>query len=362
MILMRPCRRMSSLRLRGDNAVAPCVPHDFMKIHILSDLHLECGPYTLPSDLDCDVVVAAGDIGEDLLGIEWLRTLSKPVLYVAGNHEFYRLHCRDQKDMADCLADVRVAAAGTNVTVLQNEAAVIDGIRFLGTTLWTNYGNLHPSLLYCAGEVMTDHRCIHARRWFAVPENQHQYRELYRKVYEGKVDLYQQFHGENLESKLVSMWPKYERQAEFEIERGMFTPIVAYNFHVQALAWLTSQLETPFAGKTVVVTHHHPSYESLIHARVDDTILVNRTFWPGLAEYSVDLVKIASYASDLDALLEKYRNVISLWVAGHLHVKLDYVRNGVRVVSNPRGQVSAWNLFQGDGEGFDPRFAAELAR
>ena len=333
-----------------------------MKIHILSDIHLESGPYALPPDLEYDVIVASGDIGEDLLGIEWLRTLSKPVLYVAGNHEFYRLHCRDQKDMADCLTDIRTAAAGTNVAVLQNQSTVVDGIRFLGTTLWTNYGNLHPSLIECASEVMTDHRCTYARQWFAVPEYQQRYRELYRRIYEGKVGLYRQVHGKNFESRLQSLWPKYERQAEFEIERGMFTPILAYNFHVEALVWLTSQLETPFAGKTVVVTHHQPSYQSLIHARVDDTILIDRTFWPGLTEYSVDLAKIASYASDLDALLEKYRNVISLWVAGHLHVKLDYVRNGVRIVSNPRGHLSAWNLFQGDGEGFDSRSVVELAR
>lgn len=333
-----------------------------MKIHILSDLHLETGSYTPPSDLECDVIVAAGDIGEDRLGIEWLRTMSKPIIYVPGNHEFYRLRNQDKKDMADCLADIRAAATGANVTVLQNDVTVIDGVRFLGTTLWTNYANLHTSLLECAAEVMTDHRCIYARQWFADPENQRRYRELYRQTYEGELGQFLHVNGKSLEARSLSVWPRYERQAEFEIERSMFTPMLAFILHEQSVSWLVGQLETPFVGKTVVVTHHHPSYQSLIHARIDDGILVDRTFWPGLVEYSVDLVKIAAYASNLDALLEKYKDVISLWVAGHLHIKLDYTHNGVRIVSNPRGYVSAWNSFQGDGEGFDPHFVVETAR
>lgn len=58
-----------------------------MKIHVLSDLHLETGPYEIPHHMQCDVIVAAGDIGVGTEGIEWLKTLGKPVVYVLGNHE-----------------------------------------------------------------------------------------------------------------------------------------------------------------------------------------------------------------------------------------------------------------------------------
>ena len=57
-----------------------------MKIRQLSDLHLETGPFTW-EDQGEDVVVLAGDIGVGVAGIEWAKTITKPVVYVAGNHE-----------------------------------------------------------------------------------------------------------------------------------------------------------------------------------------------------------------------------------------------------------------------------------
>ena len=63
-----------------------------MKIHYLSDLHLEFGKmpknYRVPAGTD--VVVLAGDIGVGLAGLHWaLLAFDCPVVYVAGNHEHY---------------------------------------------------------------------------------------------------------------------------------------------------------------------------------------------------------------------------------------------------------------------------------
>ena len=61
-----------------------------MKIHILSDLHTEFSDFD-PPETDADVVVLAGDIGVGPSGIEWAADhwLDRPVIYVAGNHEYY---------------------------------------------------------------------------------------------------------------------------------------------------------------------------------------------------------------------------------------------------------------------------------
>jgi len=55
------------------------------------------------------------------------------VLYVVGNHEHYderigRLHEK-----------LREAAEGSNVHILENEAFELDGYRFFGATLWTDF-------------------------------------------------------------------------------------------------------------------------------------------------------------------------------------------------------------------------------
>lgn len=105
-----------------------------MKLHILSDLHLEFGGLRLP-EVDADVTVLAGDIGVGLAGIEWaLQTFQRPVIYVMGNHEFY-----GQRSMPELWKKARKKVAGTHVHLLENETIEIDGVRFLGSTLWTDF-------------------------------------------------------------------------------------------------------------------------------------------------------------------------------------------------------------------------------
>ena len=65
-----------------------------VRIRYLSDLHMEFTSYVpsrLPS-VDEDVVVLAGDIGIGMDGIDWAREAfpDVPVIYVPGNHEYYR--------------------------------------------------------------------------------------------------------------------------------------------------------------------------------------------------------------------------------------------------------------------------------
>ena len=59
---------------------------NLMRIHVLSDLHLEFGPIDLPK-VEADLVVLAGDIHVKLNGIRWIRDNlpETPVIYVAGS-------------------------------------------------------------------------------------------------------------------------------------------------------------------------------------------------------------------------------------------------------------------------------------
>src|SRR5687767_6390016 len=103
-----------------------------MKLNVLSDLHLSRGALRIPAN-DADVVVLAGDIARPREAIAWASGFAIPVLYVPGNHEFYG------GSITGTVAELKRLSAGTRIRVLDNDEALIDGVRFLGTTLWTDF-------------------------------------------------------------------------------------------------------------------------------------------------------------------------------------------------------------------------------
>lgn len=183
-----------------------------MKLNILSDLHLGQGGLP-PPDNDADVVILAGDIARPQPAIEWAAQLGKPVLYVAGNHEFYG------NSLGGTRRALKTQASGTPVRVLDDEEAVIGGVRFLGTTLWTDFR------LFGDGEGRTDAQA-QALRFMR--------------------DFSRIFVDDALQQPLT---PDHTVQ-EFE----------------RHAAWLAGRLAQPFDGPTVVITHHAPSRGS-IHPR-----------------------------------------------------------------------------------------------
>jgi predicted phosphodiesterase len=103
-----------------------------LKLNVLSDLHLSLGALDVPAN-DADVVVLAGDIGRPAEAVAWARGIDKPVLYVPGNHEFYG------GSLDTTLDQLKEMSAGTNVRVLDDDVVTLDGVRFLGSTLWTDF-------------------------------------------------------------------------------------------------------------------------------------------------------------------------------------------------------------------------------
>jgi Icc-related predicted phosphoesterase len=140
-----------------------------MRFWILSDLHIELTRgWDLPpaSDRpDYDVLVVAGDLIPRMdRGVRWLasRVTDRPVVYVAGNHEAYG------QDIDRTVAKAREAASGTNIHVLQNDSILIDGVKIIGTSLWTDF-NLFGNARYAmqvAGDVMNDYRKIRTGDYF----------------------------------------------------------------------------------------------------------------------------------------------------------------------------------------------------
>lgn len=103
---------------------------------ILSDLHVEKGPFRLPP-LEADLFILAGDIGWGPEGVRWIAEHlgGRPALYVAGNREHWHWG-----DGTDPVAELRRLAAGVpNLHFLQDDGIELAGLRFLGATLWTDY-------------------------------------------------------------------------------------------------------------------------------------------------------------------------------------------------------------------------------
>src|SRR5262249_18429013 len=122
-----------------------------MKLHILSDLHFEYGawpPQVVVNEIDADVTILTGDLGGGLQGIAWALSIARPVIYVMGNLDVY-----GQSSMEELWHEARNAAKHSHVHLLENAAVLIDDprtpgehVRFLGTTLWTDFCALGADL------------------------------------------------------------------------------------------------------------------------------------------------------------------------------------------------------------------------
>ena len=193
-----------------------------MKILVYSDLHLEFSDFQ-PPPTECDLVVLAGDISVRTRGVTWANDIfNNPVIYVCGNHEFYKGHAdRTLTKMRD--------AAAKHVHVLDNQSLVICDTRFLVATAWTDFtatGDYKAAMRVCA-EWMNDFKRI--------------------RIGEGYSRL---------------------RPAD----------LIARN--IATRDFLVAELAKDFEGKTVVITHHCPIREVVRIPRHPAT--QSALIWPGI--------------------------------------------------------------------------------
>lgn len=197
-----------------------------MKIQLFSDLHLEVHPDFRPQPAPgADLLILAGDVGSyqsgsQLQGDDFgLARFSPrhgwptPVLYVPGNHEY------DGLDFDATHERLRALCAELGITWLERETLLIDGVRFVGTTLWSDFDALAVS----------------------APDT----------------------------TRMLKAREKAFRAADFYLSRISATrggePLLARGWRELGLvsqAWLREALREPFNGPTVVVTHFAPSLRS----------------------------------------------------------------------------------------------------
>lgn len=246
-----------------------------MLIRLHSDLHTEFFPLSKPEMLDDlipsikgeedMVLVLAGDIIAEVDGWKnsaldiytpWIKDLSQRHKAIIYIAGNHEGYYSSFQTAFEFLDNLDSKL--DNFHFLNNDVKVIDDVRFLGTTLWTPLDG--PLDMFYIQD-MNDVDVI--RNWH----------------YQAWRDAYQ-----------------------------------------QARYFLESTLPQPHDGKTVVVTHHAPSFESIMDA------------------YKGDVLNMA-YASNQTELM--FDNDIALWCHGHVHNTNDYIAGGgetkTRVVSNPHG-------------------------
>lgn len=177
-----------------------------MRIAVYSDLHREISLFEPPA-LEADVVVLAGDTDNGTRGLEWAKhAFDKPVLYVPGNHEYY------DGEFGEVQAALVRSARGSRVEVLDCGERILDGVRFLGCCLWTDYS--------------------------LAPEDER--------------------------AEIIERSRRYNPD-HFAIRYGKssFAPEHAIDLCIRHRSWLERNLRVPHPGPTVVITHFAPHPRSI---------------------------------------------------------------------------------------------------
>jgi predicted MPP superfamily phosphohydrolase len=250
-----------------------------MKFTLISDLHLEFAPLTLPGG---DVLVMAGDVCE-VKSIPTVGTMFQTVhtntsdffknevakysraVYVLGNHEHYGFRFdKTVNEIRERLANIGV----NNVTVLENESIEIDGVLIVGATTWTDCNKNDPITMNVLAHSMNDY-----------------------------VEITNKYPGE-----------KYYR----------LQPHVTYETHKKTIEYFKQVLAQNTSKPTLVVSHHCPTALSIPQ------------------KYREDQYMNGGYVSDLSDLILDHPQ-IKYWAHGHTHDSCDYMVGSTRVICNPRG-------------------------
>ena len=105
-----------------------------MRVQFMSDLHLEFGDMQVP-DVAGNVLVLAGDIGVGTSHKDWVVACCEKhdnVIMILGNHEFYG---GNMQKIRNAWAEMDMP---NNFYFLDNDWITIDGVNFIGSTLWSN--------------------------------------------------------------------------------------------------------------------------------------------------------------------------------------------------------------------------------
>lgn len=208
-----------------------------MRVNVISDLHLEFGELVLPGG---DVLVLSGDVLEaKRLNDEthYAKFFKEEcakyhhVVYVMGNHEHY--HFKFNKTYERLKEKLP-----NNVHLLEKESVELDGVLFVGATLWTDCNNGDPITMNTLQYGMNDYKTV---------TNHYKAQGLYYKL----------------------------------------TPKVTYEDHIQAKQYISATVKAAGDKPVVVVTHHAPSRQST-HPMYADDFHLNGGYSSNLDEFVLD--------------------------------------------------------------------------
>ena len=180
-----------------------------MRIALLSDIHLSVNALPFP-EVDADIVVLAGDIARPARAIEWASTCPVPIVYVAGNHEFYG------SDLVSTYEQLNSLSHDSRIHVLERSEYIQDGVRFLGCTLWSDY-----------------------------------------RLFD---DAQARAQGVDLATQLIRDFSHIKISPDFP---DLFTPAISQMIFLQTVAWLDECFKRDSTTPTVVVSHFAPTRSSI---------------------------------------------------------------------------------------------------
>lgn len=271
-----------------------------MKIHLISDIHLNFEDLTLPGG---DILILAGDaleIGHFRLAKNTGRNVHiadryqrfvneelvkyRRVIYICGNHEHYHGYY-------DTNHEVLKALLPDNVHLLENDSIEIDGVHFWGATMWTDCHGRDPITVQTVRNGMNDFRLIH-------------------------------FDS----GKFINGYWTHK-----------FTVDCMLAENQNSVQELKKFLDLHKEDRVVVISHHAPSALS-VHPKYKDDYHLNGGYHNHLEDLILDNPQI------------------KVWCHGHVHNTVDYTIGETRVLANPRG----YKGYEECAEVFDPGFYFEV--
>ena len=262
-----------------------------MKVSYLSDCHLEFLRYpSFSKEEGGDVLILAGDIltahmisqhrtDHDARSIQkYLKTKFKPdltdkyrhVLYCMGNHEHYNyIYKNTLYDIQSWL----ISNGFNNITMMENDTKVIDGVRFIGATLWTDYDGGNPLSMRLAYDMMNDYKLIGA----------HDITDM---------NYFNRNHNRKIDPMFI---------------------LSVHNQSRDYIRTVSKESQEP----VVVFTHHPPSFQSCNSKHSGNNL-------------------DGAYATDLSELILETPQ-IKYWVSGHTHMSCQYEIGQCQILSNQVG-------------------------
>jgi hypothetical protein len=257
----------------------------------MSDLHIDFADLELPGG---DVLILSGDVCEaksikkatydpnmvllehqsrDYRPDRYFRFLQEEcaakyrhVIYVMGNHEHYGFQFQKTYDhIKEQLPD--------NIYILEKEVKEIDGVLFMGATLWTDMNKNDGLTLYNMKSMMNDYHQI--------------------TMLNEANGAYHKLQPERTVAEHFKTKQYFQHQLSENRTNGRRLPVV-------------------------VCTHHSPS-KSSTHPRYASDVLMNGAYSSDLSEFILDNPEI------------------KFWTHGHTHHNFDYMVGSTRIICNPRG-------------------------